>query len=323
MRFIVPIALCVVLATAVAAQQRPQTPLPPSTGTAQISGTIVTDEATPRPVRRAVVTLTMASIPIGRSTTTDDAGRFVFTQLPAGNYSAPRASKPGYVAVTYGEKRVNGIGSPITLTEGQRLAITFKMMRGAVITGMLIDQGRPAAGASVQATAVRVVNGVRVASDSYYYGGGSGSTDDRGIYRIHSLPPGDYIVAVSRYASSTAAPVRPITDAEMQWAQQQFQTGYAGASTIAVRWRNRCAAAGSGRRFGAGLLSRHHDSGSGDADNTGRGSGAWRHRFQSAGRTNRARRRDDPGTGRPACSRGSGQHGASNRWIGRLAGFDD
>jgi hypothetical protein len=233
MRTTISIALCVVLTAAVAAQQRTQMPpLPPSTGTAQISGTIVTDEATPRPVRRAVVTLSVASVPVSRSTTTDEAGRFVFTQLPAGNYSAPRASKPGYVPVTYGEKRVNGMGSPITLTEGQRLTITFKMMRGAIITGMLTDQGRPAAGASVQATAVRVVNGVRVASDSYYYGGGgSGSTDDRGIYRIHSLPPGAYIVSVSRYASSTAAPVRPITDAEMQWALQQFQTGYAGAST--------------------------------------------------------------------------------------------
>ncbi len=221
--------------TTLVAQQRTQMPMPPSTGTAQISGTIVTDEAAPRPVRRAVVTLTMASMPIGRSTTTDDDGRFAFTQLPAGNYSAPRASKAGYVPSTYGEKRVYGIGAPITLAEGQRLQIAFKMMRGAVITGTIFDHGRPAVSVEVQATAIRVVNGVRVASDSYYGGGGYASTDDRGVYRIHSLPPGDYLVTVSRYTSSTAAPVRPITDAEMEWAQRQLQGGIgAGSATPAA-----------------------------------------------------------------------------------------
>jgi hypothetical protein len=206
-------------------------PLPPSIGTAELSGTVVTNESNPRPVRRAVVTLTLASMPTGRSTTTDDAGRFVFRLLPAGSYSAPRASKAGYVPVIYGQKRVNGIGTPVTLIEGQRLAIEFKMIRGAVITGMIVDQGRPAANASVQATAVRVVNGVRVASDSYYYGGGGyATTDDRGIYRIFDLPPGDYVVAVSGRSSSASAPVRPITDAEMQWAQQQLQGGYGSGS---------------------------------------------------------------------------------------------
>ena len=217
----------------VAAQQRSQaTPPPPSIGTAEISGTVMTDEANPRPVRRAVVTLVTASTPIGRSTTTDDAGRFVFSRLAAGNYSAPRATKPGYVTATHGEKRVGGIGAPITLTEGQRLTIAFKMLRGAVITGTLVDQGRPAANLSVQATRVRVVNGVRVTADAYYYeGGGYGSTDDRGIYRIYGLPPGDYIVAMARRSVSSTAPVRPITESEMQWAQQQLQGGSGTAAT--------------------------------------------------------------------------------------------
>ena len=94
----------ILMTAAVAAQQRTQTPPPPpSTGTAQISGTVVTDEPNPKPLRRAVVTLRMASVQSGRSTTTDDAGRFVFTQLPAGNYSAPSVIKPGYVPSTYGE----------------------------------------------------------------------------------------------------------------------------------------------------------------------------------------------------------------------------
>lgn len=232
---LISLSICTAMAAAVAAQQRPQTPpLPPSTGTAQISGTIVTDEATPRPVRRAVVSLTMASISIGRSTTTDDAGRFVFTQLPAGNYSPPRATKAGYVSTTYGEKRVYGMGAPITLTEGQRLTIALKMIRGAVITGAIVDQGRPAQYVSVQATAVRTVNGAHVASDAYYYdGSGSATTDDRGIYRMYGLPPGDYLVSVAGRTLIGSAAVRPITDAEMQWAQQQLQGGSAGSSASA------------------------------------------------------------------------------------------
>ena len=100
-------------------------------------------------------------------TTTDDSGRFVFTRLPAGNYSAPRAAKAGYVPVTYGEKRTGGIGTPITLAEGQRLTIALKMLRGAVITGVLMDQGgKPAIQTTVQATQVRVVNGERTAAPS-------------------------------------------------------------------------------------------------------------------------------------------------------------
>lgn len=228
-------AICAVMTIAGGAQQRSQMPpMPPSTGTAQLSGTVMTDEANPRPLRRAVVTLTMASMPIGRSTTTDEAGHFVFTQLAAGNYSAPRVTKPGYVSSTYGEKRVNGLGSPITLAEGQRLAIAFKMMRGAVITGAITDQGRPSVNTNVQATAVRIVNGVRVASDNYYYAGGSAQTDDRGVYRMYGLPPGDYVVSVSRLSGATSTPVRPITDAEIQWAQLQFQSGSAGPSTTTL-----------------------------------------------------------------------------------------
>ena len=47
---------------------------------------------------------------VQRLASTDDAGRFVFRNLPAGNYTAPRAVKPGFVPVVDGQKRVGGIG---------------------------------------------------------------------------------------------------------------------------------------------------------------------------------------------------------------------
>jgi carboxypeptidase family protein len=195
----------------------------PAIGTASISGTIVTDEPNGRPIRRVLVTLSgAAGVSTQRLTTTDDNGRFAFTRLPAGNYAAPRATKPGYVTVTYGQKRPGGIGTPITLAEGQHLTLPLKMMRGAVITGTVFDQAnKPAAQTTVQASLMTIVNGQRTPTQ-YSIGNTSATTDDRGVYRIYGLAPGDYIVAASpRF--TTSGETRPITEAEIRWAQQQRQ----------------------------------------------------------------------------------------------------
>jgi hypothetical protein len=226
------LALLAFVITPAAQQPARDAAAKPSTGTAVIAGTIVTDEPNGKPIRRVTLTLSAAAggISIQRMTTSDDAGRFAFTRLPAGNYSAPRASRPGYVPVTYGEKRTGGIGTPITLGDNQRLTIALKMLRGAVITGTLLDQpGRPAIQTSVQATQVRVVNGERTAAP--YIGNTSGTTDDRGMYRIYGLAPGDYVVSAAPRLSASGD-LRPITAAEIQWAQQQLQpAGTVGTGT--------------------------------------------------------------------------------------------
>jgi uncharacterized protein (DUF2141 family) len=203
----------------------------PSTGTSTIVGTVVTDEPNGRPIRRVTISLFSASTGISsqRQTATDDAGRFAFTHLPAANYAAPRAARPGYVATTYGEKRTGGIGTPITLAEGQRVTIALKMLRGAVITGTLLDQdNRPAVQTSIQASQVRVVDGERTAAA--YAGTGRAITDDRGVYRIYGLAPGDYVVSASPRLP-VSGDVRPITDEEIKWAQQQLQPAGASPTT--------------------------------------------------------------------------------------------
>jgi hypothetical protein len=174
------------------------------------------------------IALTAASGPTPqRVIATDDNGRFRFANLPAGTYAAPRAGKPGYVSAAYGEKRIGGIGTPITLAEGQRMAIAMKMARGAVITGTIRDQGRPVAQTTVQATPVRVVNGERLPTTSF---GNSYSTDDQGTFRIYGLAPGSYVIfATPRLLTSQE--VRPITEQELQWAQQQIQGRTAGGTT--------------------------------------------------------------------------------------------
>ena len=207
-----------------AAQQRDAT-LPPTTGTSSIAGTVVVDEPNGQPLRRVTVStfLRTGGTSMSFQTTTDDKGHFVLANLPAGTYSAPSAAKGGYVSTSYGEKRPQGVGTPITLVDGQRLNIALKMLRGAVITGTLQDNGRPVNLVSVSATQVRVVNGART---NVGYRGASYQTDDRGVYRIWGLAPGDYVVSAS--VRSTPGELRTISEAEMQWAERQLQPG-AGA----------------------------------------------------------------------------------------------
>lgn len=231
--------LLAALIVPVAAQQAPPSPArntqapPPSSGTAVISGVIVSDDAGAQALRRVTLTLSPAAVgapTIQRMTTTDDRGRFVFAGLPAGNYSSLSARKAGFVPTSYGQKRVGGMGMPISLTDGQHLTIDLKMTRSAVITGTVLDQGRPAVYVTVAATAVKISDGTRTPNPSYV---GSFQTDDRGMYRIYGLAPGDYVVSASLRTGS-GSDLRPITEAELQWGRQQMQATGPNASAAAA-----------------------------------------------------------------------------------------
>jgi hypothetical protein len=215
------------LMAGVSAQQARDQVLAPSVGTSSIIGSVVVDEPNGQPLRRVAVTL--SSRGMTRQTTTDDKGRFSFLNLPATTYTSVRASKGGFVATAYGQKSVNGLGIPITLTEGQKFNAELKLMRGAIITGTITDNGRPLATAGVTATPIRLVNGVKTSSGTFRTG--SATTDDRGVYRIYGLAPGDYVVAVSVRSIGSTAETRLVTDAEIQWAQRQLQGGAPGAAT--------------------------------------------------------------------------------------------
>jgi len=169
---------------------------PPQAGTAIVTGTVTTDEAQPRPLRRAVVTINSSDPVVGRTAITDDAGRFAFVNLPAGRYSL-FATRRGWVGLSYGAKAAGRPGQTIPLADGQRAAVVFRLPRPAVITGTVVDQnGVPPAG-----VAIRLMR--------YSYVGGAGERklvpiaasftgpDERGQYRIYGISPGEYYVAVS------------------------------------------------------------------------------------------------------------------------------
>jgi hypothetical protein len=166
-------------------------PLTPPTGTAVIAGTLVS-ATSGSPVRRASVELTSLTPGPTHSAMTDDQGQFLFKDLPAGQFTLT-ASKPGYLDATYGQKHVGSgrPGTPIPLKDGQRLEhLSLAIPRGGVMTGTIVDDaGEPAFGTTVRALRYVMRSGERTLQPA-----GSALADDRGIYRISALPPGDYIL---------------------------------------------------------------------------------------------------------------------------------
>jgi hypothetical protein len=191
-----------------------QTVAEPS-GTAILTGTVITDSPSPQPVRHATVRLAGPAGMSARLVGTDDEGKFEFAALPAASYSVS-ASKIGSVTTFYGAKRPGrGPGVPVALLDGERASVVLKLLPGAVITGTIADQhGRPAAGVPVLAVDTRADAAAPARA----------LTDDRGVYRIYGLAPGDYVVSAIPRPGTTSAAVGvsaalAVTDAQARWAQ--------------------------------------------------------------------------------------------------------
>jgi uncharacterized protein (DUF2141 family) len=195
-----------------------------STGTAVLSGVVLTDTSNPQPVRRATVRLSGAAATSTRLVGTDDEGRFTFTALPAGSYTLS-ALKPGFVQAFHGSSRPGrGPGVPVAIAADARVDVTLRMAPGAVITGTITDvRGHPLPGIAVHAVELRP--GAAATA--------RGMSDDRGVYRIFGLAPGGYLVsALPRLGSAAgrlalSGDVLSVSDAELQWARA---TGGAGAA---------------------------------------------------------------------------------------------
>jgi len=159
---------------------------------------------------------------------TNRDGRFLFRNLPAGSYSAS-VSIPGYTPGAFGRRRLDGPGRPIVIGENDRvLDATVRVWKMAAITGTVTDEhGEPAIGIEVIAFRRVVAGGRRRLVTS----GLRGQTDDRGIFRIASLTPGDYIVAVPMTVTST-----PVSNADEY--MQAMQTGTSTAMDAMFQQRS-------------------------------------------------------------------------------------
>lgn len=185
-------------------------------GTASIEGIVTSNETTPRPLRRVVMTLRDVDRAVSRTATTDDDGRFVFDRLAAGRFTLT-ATKATYVTAGFSARRLGAPPLPIAVSDGERLRnINLSLTRGAVVTGRVVDdQGLPVPGVRVSA-AERVDAGGVITFRSAPASGGV--ADDRGVYRLWGLPPGTYVVAASMLGSLRTDPPRATTADEVRWA---------------------------------------------------------------------------------------------------------
>ena len=170
--------------------------------TARITGRVL-DAVSGRPMKLVLVRL--ISEGGGRTAQTDEAGVFDFTGLSAGRYNV-RVQKSGYVSLAYGQRRPLQPGTPLQLDAGQHIkGIEFRMPRGSVVSGTVSDElGEAMPGIQVRLMRFQYSQGVRELVPA-----GSGQTDDRGIYRIWGLDPGEYYVSAVAPNFNRGGPIPP------------------------------------------------------------------------------------------------------------------
>jgi hypothetical protein len=151
---------------------------------ASIRGTVV-ENLSGRPVSRANVLLEPVAGSGGTRATvhTDTAGVFVF-QVPPGVYIL-QATRTPFLPSFYGQKRWNSAGMPLTVTENETAYANIRMMRYAAIAGRLVDEndvGQP----EFRVAAYRNTRPLQLVADA--------TADERGVFRIYGLLPGNYLV---------------------------------------------------------------------------------------------------------------------------------
>jgi carboxypeptidase family protein len=173
--------------TATVPAQKPEVkPETAKTVTGTIKGRVMLDDG--RPAANASIMVqatTNTSSP--RSARVDSEGRFGFDEVPAAVYII-LATAPGYIDPSL------SAGTPLQWPRyliGAQVRIT--LIKGGVITGSVTNsRGEPVVGAPVHAT---LASGSPSPLVSILSGGGISESDDRGIYRIYGLLPGQYTVS--------------------------------------------------------------------------------------------------------------------------------
>ncbi len=206
----------VLLVSCAAAQQAPAAQEQPGS----ISGVVVNSED--KPLLKATVTLGSAG---GTQTAvTDERGRFAFANVKPGPYSL-KAEKRGY---TVAEPNLPGPQLPLAAGE-RKVDAVVKLFAAAVITGRVVNEkGEPVVDAFVSAVRRAAPGSVRTVPPEVATGAaptpigearaGLVRADDRGEFRLYSLPPGRYylkVVGVSRYADAFYPAAPPLEEAAM------------------------------------------------------------------------------------------------------------
>lgn len=167
--------------------------------TASISGRVTIDG---EGVAGITVAATTSSSPLDNrtvaKTTTDDDGKYQLSGLAAGQFTIMPLAK-AFVVGTSGA--YNRPEQSITVAEGETITkIDFALVRGGVITGRITDtDGHPVIGERVNVVARDTPDTGRPVT---VFDGPRNRTDDRGIYRVYGLSPGNYKVSIGQAAAA-------------------------------------------------------------------------------------------------------------------------
>ena len=150
-----------------------------------IRGTVV-EKRTNYSLSRASVTL--ETVPAvgdqARTARTNETGQFEFANLPAGAYII-KASRRGFMPMEYGQRRWNSAGTAIIVRDDDSLSLQLPLARFGAITGTVRDNnevGIP----DQDVAAYTTTQPPRYVARA--------KADDRGVFRIGGLEPGDYLI---------------------------------------------------------------------------------------------------------------------------------
>jgi hypothetical protein len=191
----------------------------------RLSGTVIDgDDA---PIRGALVTIRSADGSHAVTQVTDDEGSVSFAALPAGSYQVS-ARRPGYLVAWFGSTRPGGRGTTLAIRQGEHRDFSLRLFRGGVVTGQVFDpSGAPAPRQPVSILKRSLERGMSrltaTRGRAAHYGFNGPMTDDRGVYRVYELPPGEYLVAVGTSASPGNFSVQQTTPEAVQRALHLLQ----------------------------------------------------------------------------------------------------
>jgi hypothetical protein len=147
---------------------------------------VVVENFTSKPLARALVSVQ----PVGgtpgdmKSKRANSHGAFVFDRLAPGAYIV-KASRDSFMPAEYGQKRWNSAGMPVVVEETARIFLDIRLLRYSAINGTVVDEndeGLP----GHEVLAYRNPKALELMAHA--------TSDDRGVYRLHGLEPGTYVV---------------------------------------------------------------------------------------------------------------------------------
>jgi protocatechuate 3,4-dioxygenase beta subunit len=159
-----------------------------SRGANVVSGRVVDTKG--RSIPNSFVLLAPADEPgAGFTATTDSAGNFRITDVPAGTFGIG-ANAPGFPMALQLQARPSLTPMEIVVKDGSAtIGVVVTLRRGAVISGALTDEfGDPVAAAVTLTAPYRSESGIS---------GRSIATDARGRYRATGLVPGEFLLSAA------------------------------------------------------------------------------------------------------------------------------